>query len=256
MIVSFLVWVSCSSVPQASYDLNFSFKNGDEVVTSEKMKFEVRGTPIRFETKTQHICSYTNSEGVQTIDTEILEGFVERKKGDETIEKDDLAGETNQYFRNSYGESFDYEEVRATLKEAPFQFLQDEILSTHKRRSVVTGETWQAKSAHTQYTVTVGRVSEINGVKCIKVTRAGVFKNGIVGEYTSEAWYRQNGLIQSMVVKAKNVAPEGYALANFEMTTGLISYKPAQIESCSHFILSEPIFRTRLVGILASLTKP
>jgi hypothetical protein len=205
---------------QDSFDLNYIFKENEEVVIQQKMKITIGEQTLRYEHKSNHKCVYINTEGVQTIDTEIIEGFIERPD-----EKDDLKGETGQYFRNAFGESFDYEEVRATLKDDPFMFIQDEIMSTHKRRSVRTGETWVAESANTRYKVSVGKVQEVNGVKCIKVTREGAFSKGLRGEYVSDAWYRQNGLLQSMVVKAKNIAPEGEQLLDFEMTLSLVSPK-------------------------------
>jgi hypothetical protein len=205
------------SVGQSLFDLNYPFKENEEVVIQQRMKVTIGERPIRYEHKSLHKCVYINDSGVQTIETEILEGFI-----DKDGEKEDLKGDTGGYFRNSFGESFDYEEVRPTLKEDPFNFVQDEIMSTHKRRSVQPGDTWTAESAHTRYKVTVGQVAKVNGHPCIKITRDGVFTKGLTGSYLSEGWFRANGLLQSMVVKAKNLGPEGYGQLDFEMTLSLI----------------------------------
>lgn len=153
--------------------------------------------------KFEHKCIEVDDHEIEHIEVTCTEGT--RKRGDEEAES--TKGETYNYFQNAFGQRFEYEEIRATLKDNPIQFIIDEIHSKLKDHTVVPGETWSDKSAHTGYTITVGQPKKFMDTECIPVTRKGVFTAGMSGTFKEETWYRtSDGQLMYQQTTADDVA--------------------------------------------------
>ncbi len=136
----------------------------------------------------EHRCTEIDDHGVEHIEATCVEGTT--KVGDK--EAEETKGEYYNYFQNSRGQRFEYEEIKLNLKENPFEFMVAQIHSKLKEYSVLPGETWKDKSSNTQYTVTVGEPKQFMNTECIQVIRKGVFTNGISGEFKEDSWYRSS----------------------------------------------------------------
>ena len=134
----------------------------------------------------EHKCEEVDDHGVEHIEAKCVDGTV--KKGEEDPES--TKGETYNYFQNSHGQRFEYEEIRVNLKDDPIEYLFAEVHAKLKDYSVVPEETWAGKSANTNYTITVGKTKSFMKTDCIEVIRKGVFMNGVAGEFKEDSWYR------------------------------------------------------------------
>ena len=170
------------------------------------------------EGKWEHKCTEVDDRGLQHIEATSVEGT--RKVGNGEAES--TKGEAYNYFQNSFGQRFEYEEIRATLKEDPVNFLINEIHSKLKDHTVVASETWTDKSAHTQYKVTAEVVKKYMGTECIEVTRQGIFANGITGEFKEDSWYRvSDGQLMYQQTTADNVVAPGLDVIEYLETKHL-----------------------------------
>jgi hypothetical protein len=134
----------------------------------------------------EHRCIDIDEHGIEHIEAKYLEGTVKR----DDKEPESTKGETYNYFQNSRGQRFEYEEIRSTLKEDPIGFLIEQIHAKLKEYTVLPGETWRDKSSHTTYTIVAGEPKKFMKTECIQVTRKGIFTNGITGEFKEDSWYR------------------------------------------------------------------
>ncbi len=162
----------------------------------------------------QHKCMEVDDHGVEHMEAKCLEGTT--KVGDE--EPESTKGETYNYFQNSKGQRFEYEEIRLTLKDDPLEYVMAEMHSKLKDASVVAGETWRDKSTNTSYSISVGEPKLFMKTECIQVIRKGIFTNGISGEFKEESWYRvADGQVMSQQTTAdKIVIPNAFEIQFFE----------------------------------------
>ena len=154
----------------------------------------------------EHRCTEIDSHDVEHIEAKCVEGTVKIDDG----EADSMKGETYNYFQNSHGQRFEYEEIRLTLKDDPDIFFAAEIHSKLRDGSVVPEETWKGKSSHTEYSVVVGIRKQFMKTECIEVLREGKFMNGISGEFKEGSWYRtSDGQLMYQQTTADNVVTAG-----------------------------------------------
>ena len=134
----------------------------------------------------EHRCLEVDDHEVEHIEAKCVEGTI--KRGNE--EPESTKGESYNYFQNSRGQRFEYEEIKSTLKEDPLEFVSEQIHSKLRDFTVLPGETWKDKSSHTEYTVVAGQPKQFMKTECIQVIRKGKFTNGISGAFMEDSWYR------------------------------------------------------------------
>ena len=150
----------------------------------------------------RHKCLEVDDHGVEHMEAECILGTT--KAGDKQSES--TKGETYNYFQNSHGQRFEYEEIRANLKDDPIEYVVAEIHAKLKDYTVIPGETWRDKSGHTTYTITAGQPKQFMKTECIQVIRKGTFTNGVTGDFNEESWYRtSDGQLMSQVTTADHV---------------------------------------------------
>lgn len=213
--------------PQADeFKLSYPMKVDEEAVVKVVYEFSFANRNQTTTTKTRHKCIFVDERGIQTIETEILDGSLQLP---DTEEKESLAGETGGYYRNAFGDRFLPEESKPTLAESPLYYLLDQLTVPLSRRTAKNGDQWNEKSPFSQFTVTAGPEMKIDGIKCLKITRMGQFTKLFRGQFKIEAWYRPNGIQQSESIKAVQLSMEGNVPLDFESTTNLISFTPVDI---------------------------
>ena len=150
----------------------------------------------------QHRCVQVDNHGIEHIEAKCLEGTTKVDDG----EPESTKGETYNYFQNSRGQRFEYEEIRVNLNEDPIEYVVAEIHSKLKDSTVVAGETWRDKSLNTTYQITVGEPKQFMKTECIEVIRKGEFTKGIAGEFREDSWYRTvDGQLMSQTTSADHV---------------------------------------------------
>lgn len=150
----------------------------------------------------EHKCMAIDDHGIEHIEATTVEGTV--KVGDKEAES--TKGEAYNYFQNSRGQQFEYEDIRATIQESPIIYMTQEIHSKLKEYTILPEETWKDKSTHTIYTITASRAKQFMKTECIEVVRKGTFTNGITGEFKEDSWYRtSDGQLMYQQSTADNV---------------------------------------------------
>lgn len=201
-----------SSLKLQEIPINRSLKENEAFTLKTFTSIKVGPQRIVVDGKYAHTCIDIDDKGIQHIEVSCLEGT--EKVGD--AEAESTKGETYNYFLNTRGQRFEYEEIRVTLKDDPINFMLAEIHAKLKDHSVVPGETWTDKSAHTYYTITVGQPKKFMQTDCILVVRKGMFINGIAGEYKEETWYRiADGQLMYQQSSADHIKAEGMQEVDF-----------------------------------------
>jgi hypothetical protein len=150
----------------------------------------------------EHRCTDIDEHGIEHITATLLEGTVKRGAD----EAESTKGDSYNYFQNSRGQRFEYEEIRSTLKDDPINFMIEQVHSKLKEYTILPGETWKGKSSHTEYSIVAGQPKQFMKTECIQVTRKGVFTNGITGEFKEDSWYRtSDGQLMYQQTTADNV---------------------------------------------------
>lgn len=136
--------------------------------------------------KFEHKCIDVDDKGIQHIEVTCVDGTIKKDSDD----PESMKGEYFNYFQNTFGQRFEYEEIRATLKDDPIGFIAAEIHSKLRDHAVVAGDSWKDKSSHTAYQVKVGEPKKYMNTDCIQVTREGTFTEGMTGTFKEVSWYR------------------------------------------------------------------
>ncbi len=160
----------------------------------------------------EHRCIEIDSHDVEHIEAKCVEGTVKIDDG----EAESTKGEAYNYIQNSHGQRFEYEEIRLTLKDDPDLFFAAEIHSKLREDVIVPEDTWKGKSAHTEYSVAVGKPKQFMKAECIEVVRKGTFTKGISGEFKEDSWYRtSDGQLMYQQTTADHVVTEGVEEISF-----------------------------------------
>lgn len=150
----------------------------------------------------EHKCMDIDDHGIEHIEATWIDGTI--KRGDDDAESQ--KGDYYNYFQNARGQAFEYEDIRTKKDEDPVSYMIAEIHSKLKEYTILPGETWKAKSANTEYTITAGQPKQFLKSECIQVIRKGIFTNGISGEFKEDSWYRtSDGQLMYQQTTADNV---------------------------------------------------
>ena len=183
-----------------------ALKDDESYILKTLTSIQIGTQKIVEDGKFEHKCIGVDEHDIQHIEVTCLDGT--EKVGDDEAES--IKGETYNYFQNKFGQRFEYEEIRLTMKDDPVGFIIAEIHSKLKDHSVVAGEAWSDKSTHTVYKITAGQPKKFIDTECIQVIRKGTFTAGMTGEFKEDSWYRiSDGQLMYQQTTADNVvAPD------------------------------------------------
>ncbi len=179
-----------------------ALKEGESYKLKTLISFQIGDKKTIWDVTAEHKCVEVNSHGIQDIEETYTDGTRQVNGG----EKESAKGEVLGYRQNSFGQRFDEEEDKATLQSDPLAFFMQEVHMKLKDHTVVVGETWNDKTANTEYKVTAGQIKKFNGEECIQVTRKGTFTNGVTGTFKVDEWFRtKDGQVMYREINADDV---------------------------------------------------
>lgn len=221
-MVSFGLLVLAAFTPYQEYSMGRPLKEDDSFVMQTLTSIQAGDSKVVTDGKFEHQCTDVDENGIQHIQATCIEGTVRRGSGD----PESMKGEYYNYYLNTHGVQFDYEDIRPSWKENPIAVIESELHWTLKVHTVVAEETWTDKSAYTQYKITVGKPKQFMKCECIEVVRKGDFTNGITGTFKEDSWYRtSDGQLMYRETTADDVSSADIGTIQYLERTEFVSSK-------------------------------